>query len=107
MNPGGVLAFSGPPGVAYIPGTRLVFPGCPTAPVVLGHFLILSLPGQFCLVPTTSSEVVTLDCQATPQALATSWVGFSNSAGAPCMDGTPCPLSVDPTPWGSVKGLYR
>jgi hypothetical protein len=106
---GAILGFSGPPGVAYIPGSGFVFPSCTSGPAILGQFLVLSLPGQFCFVPTTSSQILTYDCQPTPLPHATGYVGFGNLGGAPPCDTTvECPpLSVDPTPWGSVKGLYR
>ena len=106
--PGSILGFSLPPGVLHIPGTGFVFVSCTTGPAILGSVLALSLPGQFCFVPTASSQVLTYDCQPGPQPHPSAYIGFSNSAGTPCSAGTcPDPVSVDATPWGSVKGLYR
>jgi hypothetical protein len=106
--PGSILGVSVPPGVFYVPESGFIFVPCTTAPALVASVLALSLPGSFCFVPIGSSEVLTYDCQPSPQPHATAYIGFSNSAGAPCSSGTcPDPVSVDPTPWGSVKGLYR
>lgn len=106
---GSVLAFSPAiPCLTYFVGSGFWICTCVNGPVPLGQFLVLSLPGQFCIVPTTSSQILTYDCQSVPQPHATAYIGFSNSGGTPCSAGTcPGPVSVDATPWGSVKGLYR
>lgn len=84
--------------------------GCPCGPVLVGELTsFVSVPGSLCfgLVPPgiPPGAQFTRDCSQIPHVM--SWTGLAYG-GDPCFSGVPCgPVSVNPSSWGRIKGLYR
>jgi hypothetical protein len=79
---------------------------CNSGPVTAGSWLCLSLPGEFCLVPSTGGKNVSVDCVVFAEHNNGS-IGFGNS-GAPALCAeTLCATAVEESSWGEIKGLYR
>jgi hypothetical protein len=103
-----VLAFTAMNGFLNAGGATnlLLATPCNAGPVVAGSWLCLSLPGEFCLVPSVNGKNVGVDCVVFAEHV-NSVNGFVNGEAWPsCYD--PCLLDyVEPASWGRVKSLFR
>jgi len=107
--PGQVLAFNVMNGYLNAGNAThllLAVGGCPNAPIVAGAALILHFaPLTVCL----EGANVTVDCSPNPQAWPHDHRGYADAGLVPCAGNTEflCPISVEESSWGSIKGLYR
>jgi hypothetical protein len=121
------LVVSGPPAVPLFQtmngflnaGTvatelELAVGGCPQGPVVAGRFMVVDLSGQggaFCFGPASNGRNVTWECDIVPTtSYENGYTGASTDGTAPCeaVGSFACmTVAVEPSPWGSIKSLYR
>jgi len=80
--------------------------GCPCGPILVGELTsYVSAPGSLCFGPVQSGAQFTRDCFQISHVM--SWTGLAYG-GVPCSNGVLCgPVSVNPSSWGRIKGLYR
>jgi hypothetical protein len=97
-----------------IDGTQhtVSYPGCANGPMVAAELVVLeSTGGGLCLAPSLATRAnCTASCSASPARFTNSYVGYASDGGGPCVIeafDSCAPISVEPRPWGAVKGRYR
>ncbi|MGQ0721632.1 MAG: hypothetical protein ACT4PE_08680 [Candidatus Eiseniibacteriota bacterium] len=104
---GSVLAFTPINGFLNAGGTTnlLLATPCNAGPVVAGSWLCLSLPGEFCLVPSVNGKNVSVDCIVFAEH-PNQQTGFANGVSPTCV--SICDWSdTESASWGRVKSLFR
>ena len=84
--------------------------GCPTGPVVAANLLvIINVPGNMDLAPSSTQTKGTVDCAVNPSLWPIDWrgIGFLGLTPHGKGKGGCTPVSVEESTWGSIKGLYR
>jgi len=83
---------------------------CSSGLQLVATFDIIDLPGSMCITPSAANgRMGTLDC---PTLLfwPIEWIGYDNTGGVPCSNGTATcdgTTSVARGSWGRIKSVYR
>ena len=97
------------------PQLLLAVYGCPQGPTPAGTFTMLDASGtggSACFANDVNELNISIDCMDhLPDVYSNRYRGVSTDGSIPCSgvsDWGPCgPVAVEPTPWGSMKALYR
>jgi hypothetical protein len=110
--PGSIFAFTPMNGFLNAGGAinLLLATACNHGPVVAGNWLVLDVPGEFCIVPSTNLMNIGVDCNPNPSLWGNNTIGFNNSGAYPsCAPLYPlcAVVNLEPQSWGKVKAMYR